>query len=684
MPFPTARRRSLLPLLLLSPLPPHAASEPPPPASDDDALVGVDAAGAQLDTVAPPLLDFAGQPLPSTPKWHAFRQRCAEAARRALELPAAPPRLTLFPEPLSGVSVAPRRREGEVRLVYVVIASRGASGGAVARLLRALYDAAHLFLIHVDLKAPAATLERLQGLAAARSNVHVMKTRRLVQWGGFTMVLPLLDALASFVDRLDFDFVIPLSDSDLALRTNEEMVDFLRPFRGRSMLRVYPHAADGSLGMSESHAVSHDLLARHPVIECGGFGFITLNASLPVLDPRRPCCFGASGPVVSAAFPFSPPQPRRGERIFRGSQWGLLSAELAKYLVHDAEAHRWARILERRLLADELYLPSVVMNSRFRRGLVNHHFRAAHQPHEHFASPDEYWASPRVEWGGAMYLNASAMADPRLARGEMLFARKFIPPHDAALLLAYDGWMGAKLRAEPDVLQPPVAAAARHADPLLLEWRAPHYARREGEAPPRRAAARRRVARLRFSDGSSCSCGAACGGGGEGEGEGEACCAHAADARQALCLAGAEAQGGEPRSAAASADERRPPSTPLTPSPSALRRGGAATRGGRVCPAASEGLASGAGGESLTLLFANRTPFPVQIISLDAEGGEVALQTIATHGLAEYEASTAHAWRVRSMGGQLLLELNGSVRQADEEPVVVHIVECVPADVARA
>ena len=47
------------------------------------------------------------------------------------------------------------------------------------------------------------------------------------QWGGFTTVLQLLDALASFVDRLEFDFVIPLSDSDLALRTNEEMV---RPF----------------------------------------------------------------------------------------------------------------------------------------------------------------------------------------------------------------------------------------------------------------------------------------------------------------------------------------------------------------------------------------------------------------------------------------------------------------------
>ena len=53
-----------------------------------------------------------------------------------------------------------------------------------------------------------------------------------VQWGAWTMVLPLLDALRTVTERaVDYDFVINLSDADLALRTNEEILRFLRPYR---------------------------------------------------------------------------------------------------------------------------------------------------------------------------------------------------------------------------------------------------------------------------------------------------------------------------------------------------------------------------------------------------------------------------------------------------------------------
>ena len=102
--------------------------------------------------------------------------------------------------------------------------------------------------------------------------------------------------------------------------------------------------------MSEAHVASHADLSRLAVVECGGFGFVALNATPPRPDPRRPCCFGASGPLVETVAPYVPPQPAAGQHVFAGSGYGILSAELARYLVQDPSSGRWARILERRLL----------------------------------------------------------------------------------------------------------------------------------------------------------------------------------------------------------------------------------------------------------------------------------------------------------------------------------------------
>lgn len=49
----------------------------------------------------------------------------------------------------------------------------------------------------------------------------------------------MLDAIASVVSRnLDFDFFINLSDADMSLRTNEEVVGFLRRYKGRQFVQA--------------------------------------------------------------------------------------------------------------------------------------------------------------------------------------------------------------------------------------------------------------------------------------------------------------------------------------------------------------------------------------------------------------------------------------------------------------
>jgi protein xylosyltransferase len=82
-------------------------------------------------------------------------------------------------------------------------------------------------------------VNELRKLIKDHPNIHLMRTRRLVQWGAWTMNLVLLDALHTAVSAgIDFDVVINLSDADIALRTNDEIVTFLREHKGRQFVHV--------------------------------------------------------------------------------------------------------------------------------------------------------------------------------------------------------------------------------------------------------------------------------------------------------------------------------------------------------------------------------------------------------------------------------------------------------------
>ena len=631
------------------------------------------------------LYDHEDQPISTQPKMASFNQRCQQALQRAIadEEQGHRGQISLYPDPLYHVTVAPRAHTEDPRIVYFIMAARENAFGVVRRLITAFYHPSQLFLVHVDLKANATMHTQLLEYAKDYPNVHIMKTRRLVQWGAFTMISTMLDAMASFADRIDFDFFINLSDADLALRTNAEMVEFLARFKGRQFLRA-EHAQ-----ASDFRQYMHDILGQYTAIECGGFGFVTVNTSALRITPARPCCFGRSGPVVYGRVPYQAPKPAPGEQYFSGSQWVILSADFVKYLVHDPEAHRWTRIFERRFLPDEVYLATVAMHSRYRHSIINHNFRYLDWPHAKFDDPNDYWA--QLGWhtlGGPMLLNVSAVGT--VMRGPAFAARKFDPEHDARLTAEYDAWMARKLRGETDPKQGAIAQRLRQTDPELHNLKPSLEAFSSlnvaFETQPRPVQRRRRVAALHFDDGSSCSCAAGCGGGG-GDGDGSSgggggsgstddaagggggsgsggvgleCCAHLADGRRALC---------DPPDHPA--EQPRAPSDDIVGSapeaPPPLRR----------CPAPQEGLASRGDGVPLKLVVANRARYPAKLFFVDHAGGERPVRTLHASQNAEYDALSSHAWRARTFSGQLLLEVSDVAPPDTPDSVAtIHISEC--------
>lgn len=165
--------------------------------------------------------------------------RCQNAYKRAIweEQRNLPP--YLFADELAGMQLGDRSIPNDPRIVYFIAISRSRADLIVSRLLLALYHSSHLFLIHVDLKTEDRVRDELAALTINHPNVKFIRTRRLVQWGAWTMVSIMLDALKTVVQaNIDFDFFINLSDADVALRTHEEIVGFLRPYKGHQFVQV--------------------------------------------------------------------------------------------------------------------------------------------------------------------------------------------------------------------------------------------------------------------------------------------------------------------------------------------------------------------------------------------------------------------------------------------------------------
>ena len=424
------------------------------------------AAAARRRATYQPLLDHFDSEIALQSSLAPLERACQSAIRRQLawqqsadgshDLPIREPQLSsarslgdvalpvVKPPPPDGVSIA-----------FLIMGHRSFARATIGRLLKVLWDPAHLFLLHLDARTNITAHDDLLRRLATRVNVRPLWPRRAVGWGAFSMVEVLLSALRTALNAAPaFDFFINLSDADVALRSAAELGGFLAGKRGLSFVSVkYPE-------VDRTRYLAHAHMRKSVWLECDGEGFVVVNQTAEGFfgHEGRRCCYARSGPIVyGRSLPIHRPRPPDGWGFYHGSQWVVLSRTAAEWLVRDPLSAQLARHMQLTNMADETFVQTALMNSPHRGTVVNHNLRYIDWPHG-YGDPNAYWQTVGSRHAaGPMILTPEVFGV--VTTSPAIFARKvdLEDPRGMSFMRRWDDWMGGKLAAEQRERRPPAS-----------------------------------------------------------------------------------------------------------------------------------------------------------------------------------------------------------------------------------
>lgn len=279
-----------------------------------------------------------------------------------------------------------------MKIAYLITAYRDFDH--LTRLIDNIQGADVEIFIHIDRKRtyelPAALRQRLV------SRVHLLEDRFLVTWGGFHLTLAFVSLMNACRQQGYFDFIFLLSGQDFPIASNQEIQRFLSQHQGKEFLDHHPLPFDGWF---HSNGGLDRFQYEWPVDESG------LTAARKMAEQQQ-----AAG--ICRKFP-SQLAP------YGGSCWFTISYGLLEYVCDYIETNfDWIYAFFRTvLLADEILLHSIIMNSPYRQQVVNDDLRY-------------------IDWhSGPDFPRVLTMEDAgKMERSGDLFARKFDSSLDAAVI----------------------------------------------------------------------------------------------------------------------------------------------------------------------------------------------------------------------------------------------------------
>jgi len=213
------------------------------------------------------------------------------------------------------------------------------------RLIEALYEPGHTFLLHVDAKESSQeTHATLVEYASSRPYIHVLQhpQRVRVNWGGFSMVNATLQMLHySLQQNLDYDKFIHLASTNYPLASNAKI---------RQTIAKYP--LDANLMNIVLKPSRPNRASWHYFVECDDA--VHRIHRLPLLT-------NATANV----------------ELYTSSQWFTLSREFAHYLAYPQPGtfvYEFLEYVQHVVVADETFFGTALLHSPYCDKLHNWNF----------------------------------------------------------------------------------------------------------------------------------------------------------------------------------------------------------------------------------------------------------------------------------------------------------------------
>lgn len=230
---------------------------------------------------------------------------------------------------------------------YLILAHKNLS--QVDRLITALEGKETSFYIHVDKKVGTHELKNTGFFR--RSDVKMVKNRKNVSWGGYSIVAATIDLMRLALSGKKRGYFILMSGQDFPLRSNDSIRTFLIKNYGREYLNFWriPHHKWDNGGIDR-------------------FSYFWFVDKIGIERSRDLYFLQKETGLIRSYFEEFPP--------FGGSQWWCLTTECVSYVLRFLQYNPpFSDFFETTVIPDEMFFHTIIINSDFKDSVIDDNLR---------------------------------------------------------------------------------------------------------------------------------------------------------------------------------------------------------------------------------------------------------------------------------------------------------------------
>lgn len=250
-----------------------------------------------------------------------------------------------------------------MKLAYLIIAHKNPE--QLQRLFRILYHPENFYVFHLDAKSSPEFQKTVRSFLDQFSNVHLLESENC-RWGGFSMVHIELAAIEYLLRwNHQWDFFINLSGQDFPLKTQNQIISYLKKHAEKNFITVFDQTFIDSW--------------------CNPYLFFRPAASDPdfLNAQSRVERYYVEVPGISQLLyiPFFKRRFMPGLTWHAGWQWMILNRKFCEYIFTPGIVEPYIRFFKNTFIPDEGFFQTLIMNSPFKETIVNDYKRTVNWQH---------------------------------------------------------------------------------------------------------------------------------------------------------------------------------------------------------------------------------------------------------------------------------------------------------------